>query len=759
MSQFSSSAELEEFNAPPQRGLNFGPYLRTARRKLLLLIATTGLGVTAAWLASQNDPAIYEGSFQLLVEPVTSEAKFAEPSALTRTGGGVPNRELFSLDYPTQLEILRSPDVLSAIADAVKAEYPQFGAGALRKGLIVERLGQGRSGSTKILEVRYQGLDPKLVELVLKETSEKYLRYSLEERKTRIQQGVKFIEEQLPELRERTNSLESEIQTLQERYELLDPASQGQALFDQLRQLEAERIATQQELRERQTLANLLEGQLAMTPDEALVASTLSENPGRVAILAQLQEIETQLALESARFTSRSPNIQALENRRRNLLSLLEEETDRLLGENLAADAENPQVFAFQNGLRLGLIQQLVETDNQIQVLEARDRAVAQTRSDLEVQAEQFPAITRRYNELQRQLGLTTRTLDQLLNQRETLRVESAQTDVPWELIAEPQVPKDPLPASSRKKMMAGTMGGFLLGLAIALWLEKRRDVFFAKEDIADVLQLPFLGDIPLRGAAQAASPLVPDGDPRFASAFDVLFASIRFLYAKPPVRSLAVCSADAGDGKSTIALYLAKTAAHMERRVLLVDANLRHPQLHTSLELRDTKGLSDLLTHQLPYESLLQQTSFNEHLFVLPGGSASADASKMLGSTRMQSLAKELEGMFDLVIYDTANLGDFIDASFLAVHTDGVLLAIAPGKTSRSRTVAAVEQCQAYRLPLLGVVVNHPEEPQSGLLADWFRLHTDEEDFSELDRAFPEKSAEDVADADCLDDGSQSTD
>ena len=209
------SVDKDEFSAPPQKGLNLRPILRTVRRKALLVIGVAGIVTFAAWTLTKGTKPVYEGDFRLLVEPVTGEQRTTDPSLLARAqGANLPTQDL---DYPTQLEILRSPKILSEIAEQVKTRYPNFSAADLQRGLVVKRYESGKANAgdpTKMIQVTYQGLDPDQVQFVLEATANKYLRYSLEERKTRIGEGVKFIEEQLPALQKRVDALQSQRQRL-----------------------------------------------------------------------------------------------------------------------------------------------------------------------------------------------------------------------------------------------------------------------------------------------------------------------------------------------------------------------------------------------------------------------------------------------------------------------------------------------------------------------------------------------------------------
>lgn len=734
------SVEKEEVSASPQKGLNFRPILRTIQRKALLILGITGVvgGGTFYWANTTINP-VYEGSFRILVEPVTSEARIVEPSALARSQGQTAGGQISNLDYATQLEVLKSPEMLSKIHEKVKKKYP-ISYFALDKGLVVQRLVDKKSPEpTKILEVRYGAEDPKQVQFVLGVVADEFLKYSLTERTSRINQGSRFIDEQLQkELNPRVNDLRSRLQTLQQQYKLSDPKTQADQLLAQLREITNQQAQTQRDLQEQKSLYISLQKQLELTPEEAVAASALSEDPNYRVLQAKIQEIDNQIAIESGRFLSDSPTIQSLQDKRRNLIALQESESQRILGQNLAGTTNNnPQVQAFQNSVRVGLIQKLVEADNQIKMLDIRNQALSRTRNSIERQTQEFPRVARQYTDIQGQLEIANRTREQLLTQREALRVEAAQKQYPWELVAKPGIATDPkgnpIPSASQAKNMKimGLAGGLLLGVAVALLIEKIRDIFYSSKEMKDDIPLPLLGVIPLYKRAnqllnsnafvesleetessnKSAAP--------FLEAFDSLYANIRFLFSDPPIRSLTVCSAKSGDGKTTVALHLAQTAAAMGQRVLLVDANFRHPQLHSRLDLPNQKGLSDLLAKKLAPDELIQRSPLADNLFVLTSGQPLPNSTKLLASAHMQYLMEEFQATFDLVIYDTSHLVSFMDANFLAAHTDGILMVVGVRKTSRSVVMQVLNQLNTFRLPTLGVVANHVRKGTTSLASN----------------------------------------
>ncbi len=727
---------LESNDSPPQKGLDLRWLGRTVKRKALLIIGITSLTTGTAWYLNSKSLPIYQGNFQLLVEPVTSAEKLSDPSTLARTGG-VPNEGLLTLDYPTVIQILTSPGMLSNIAKEIKLKNNNYSisSGQIKTGLTIQRLGgKSRLDQTKILDVTYQGINPKIVQLVLATTAQKYLTYSLEERKSRIGQGVEFIEKQLPTLHKRVATLQKNLQKIQEQNKTINTAGKGESLFVKVREIEAQQINTQRELQELRNLKGNLEKQLKLTPDEAIVASTLSQDPNYQRLLAKLKEIESQIAIETARFQSDSPNILSLEAQRQNLISLLNKETQEILGQNFTeAKAKNAAVLILQNSIRVGMIQRLTDTTNQIQLLEIRSRELAKEQKYFETQAKRFPDVVRRYNELQRQLEIAQRSLNQLLTQRETLGIEAAQSQVPWEIISKPQIPIDafgnpvPVATESDKKLLMGLVGGLFFGIAAAVLIEKSRNIFYTSEDIEDVIQSPLLGKIPVDQSSEKViksriksgtliesmkEPIIELKESNqnlfpVIDAYNSLYSNLRFCFSNSPIHSLVVCAAEPGNDSTTIALQLAQTATGAGERVLLIDTNFRCPQIHSQLNLPNLKGFSDLLSCESDSDDIIQKPLLSNNLFVLTSGKYISNSARLLTSEQMKKLMDKFVQSFDLVIYNTPDILSSMEATFVATHTDSTLMVATIGKTKKSVFMQAIEQLQKNNLPNLGIVAN----------------------------------------------------
>jgi len=722
MTRTAQVVETETIDEQEQTGIDFGPLLRTIRRKAWLIIGLTVVCAAGAYLKGSGTPDSYESQFRLLVEPLSPEATLSEPSAVTRGQRNADRGAEF--DYDTQLVILRSSAILSDVVERVKAQYPTFNSGDLASGLTVARCCTVATGpttalrETKMIEAGYAGEDPEQVLFVSQVLADRFLEYSLEERKTRIGEGVRFIDEQLPELEQRVATLQNQLQSLQQQYFINDPAAEGNQISDQIRQITTEKLAVQQQLQEQQRLNDSLQGQLGLSIDEAVAASALSEDPIYADLRAQLQETENQIAIESVRFNDASPVIRSLQQQQANLSQLLSKRAQEVIGANIPGGTDNATNLPLQSSVRLGITQQLIDSVNQIQVLDARSEALDRSQSFWTQQAQRFPAVSRQYNELQRQLALAVQTLDQLLTQRETLKVEAAQTEIPWELISAPGLAYDengeavPVENELTKVIGMGVIAGLFLGTLIAILLERQRDVFYTAADVKSATSLPFVGSVPYSeyDATASSGSTMDAGGLRspFQQSIQSLYTRINFLSPSTAIRSFAVCAVEQGDGSSTTAIGLAKAAAASGKRVLLVDANLESPRLHRALGVANTEGLGDLLNSETTAKSnrVVQQTS-TPNLYALTAGNALQKEPEKLASPVMHRLVESLQRDFDLVIYDTPNLSSFTEATFVSSHTDGVVLVVGLEETKRTQFSKVIDDLKSFRLRCLGVVAN----------------------------------------------------
>ncbi|NJL21827.1 MAG: capsular biosynthesis protein [Leptolyngbyaceae cyanobacterium SM1_3_5] len=565
-----------------QEGINIWDMMR---RRWWVIAGVGLLGLAYFIPPSLRQQSEYVGEFRLLVEPVNN----ANADLANINGSSRPAE----LDYPTQIQVLRSPGLLERSVEKLRPFYPNLSYGDLVRGLTITQL-----RGTKIIQVQYRSSNSAEVPAVLEQISEDYLAYSLNERQTNLRQGLQFVQTQLSSAQERVNELQLELQGFRQDNQFLEPDSKAAQVASQSEQLSQQQLELDQQLKQARAEFSRLQ-------EETGAIAALNNSGTYQQLVGQLRELEAQIALEKTRFQEDSLTVRVLREQQTNLLSLLSSEAQRAIGGKAA------------------------EISNQIQILEVQRQAIAQTQAALAQQFQRIPGLSRQYTDLQRDLQIATESLDRFLAVRETLQVEAAQKEIPWQLVQPPPEFAASVAPNTTRSLMMGLAMSLALGVGAAFLLEQLDKTFHSPDSISRRFKLPILAVIPLQSdllgieyniqsrrrknlwrqittalkqlqkSVTGSLPFMPQPDDydvfEFQEAFNLLRTNLQMMQTEPyreQIQTIVVTSPQAGDGKSTVAWHLAQTAAAMGQRVLLVDADLRRSQLQTRLKLTEAKRL-----------------------------------------------------------------------------------------------------------------------------------------------------------------------
>ncbi|MGL5081316.1 MAG: polysaccharide biosynthesis tyrosine autokinase [Microcoleaceae cyanobacterium] len=699
-------------------------------RRGILILGITAATTAAAYNWTTYQTPEYKGSFQLFIDPTPAAENLPEQAARPQDQNRDQNRDQ-NIDNRSELKRLESPKVMTEIIASIQARYPEL----QYSSLFNQTLGQTRLEpdklsiqlipGTRILEVTYRDSDPEKIQFVLAQIAQGYVNYSIQTAQvvSFTQERIQRIEKEISPLQARTEAVRQELLRLQQTHTFVTPEIKTKQLTEQLGQVQSEQLETQAQLQQHQAQYAMLQKQLGLSPEQAMLASALTQSPRYQALLEKLLEVETNVAIESSRFTPKAPQIQALLDQRAQLLPLLQQEAKQVLGQE--AGSINPMVLKFQDSIRTKLTEDLVTTANTIQMLEVRGQVLEQAAGRLNQEVQAFPAIAYQHRMLEKELESVSQRLNDLTLKRQELALEvEPKPEEPWELIAAPTIPQNrqgELIAVSPHwplNLALGSLAGLGLGVMAAQLLERSNNVFHTTDEATETIPLPLLGVIPvsdealllpatlrpqLKMAQESQTPCSP-----FQEAFRSLSTNLRRLNPEFPIRSCVISSATPADGKSTVALNLAKGAAALGQKVLLVDADLRYPKLHKVLGLPNERGLGELAADAtLEIGEVIQRSPADENLWVLTAGQITADPTRLLSSTLMQELMQKFYELFDLIIYDTAPLLGLADANLLAPHTNGLMMVIGVGKTDRQAVDLALREIQMAGVPVLGMIAN----------------------------------------------------
>ena len=258
-----------------------------------------------------------------------------------------------------------------------------------------------------------------------------------------------------------------------------------------------------------------------------------------------------------------------------------------------------------------------------------------------------------------------------------------------------------------RYVIMGAVLGLLATGL-LAFTLEYMDDTLKTPQDVANVLGLPVVGYV-VNEAAMEKSEGVPyvTSNPRspMAETFRSLRTNLEFTSVDKPLKTILITSPGSGDGKTTVATNLAAVMAQANKRVILLEGDLRRPRVHRALGMSNQIGLSDVFRGQMDIRDVARYSKVKD-LAAITSGSLPPNPTELLGSARMAQILARLVESASVVIIDSP---PFVvsDATVLSAKVDGVLLVIQPGRTHAEAARAMLAQLNRAGAHVVGVVLN----------------------------------------------------
>lgn len=188
------------------------------------------------------------------------------------------------------------------------------------------------------------------------------------------------------------------------------------------------------------------------------------------------------------------------------------------------------------------------------------------------------------------------------------------------------------------------------------------------------------------------------------SEAYRTLRTNIQFSSVDKPIKTLMVTSSMMSEGKTTTITNLAETFAQAGNRVIIVDADLRRPRVHQVFGVSNQQGLTNVLAGQVDLKDVVKVAG--SQINILTSGPIPPNPSELLGSTKMKELVQVLSDHYDIVVIDTPPVNVVTDAAVLSTLVDGVILAIASGKTEIESGKRALKSLEAVNANVLGAVM-----------------------------------------------------
>jgi capsular exopolysaccharide synthesis family protein len=289
-----------------------------------------------------------------------------------------------------------------------------------------------------------------------------------------------------------------------------------------------------------------------------------------------------------------------------------------------------------------------------------------------------------------------------------TLEASNATGDSPVKVtvVNPPDLPRGPSSPNTLLNVALGLVAGFLVGLGLAVARVRLDRSVKDGQDAADLAGAPVLGVVVRDEALENSHMLHQNSKSRSAEDYRQIRTNLQFLNVDHPPKVIMVSSAVPHEGKTTLLLNLALTLAEAGRRVTIVEADLRRPNVSKYLGIVSGVGLTNVLAGHADLEEVVQPYG-ESGLMVVASGPTPPNPGELLASNHMLTLIETLRAANDVVLIDAPPLLPVADASGLAVLVDGVLLSVRYGRTRKEQLRQAAATLEGVGAKTLGLILN----------------------------------------------------
>ncbi|MBL8295586.1 MAG: polysaccharide biosynthesis tyrosine autokinase [Bryobacterales bacterium] len=605
----------------------------------------------------------------------------------------------------TQIRLLRSDVVLDRVEKKLTlSEWPEYQPGWGTVARVRRWLGMGlpaepalpevtrqkqllervraklqvqAAGLTRVVEISFEASSPQRAADFVNTLAQEYINASLETRWKTSQQTSEWLGRQLAELRAKMERSDQELQSYAQASGLMFHGDKENVVQEKLRQVQTELSRAQADRMNKQARFELARQASAETLPEVLNDGMLREYQ------TKLTELRRQYAELSAALTPAHPKVQRVQAQINEIQGTISKERS-----NIVNRIQNEYLSATER-------EKLVEADFLRQASLVNDQASKAVH----------------YNVLKREVESSRALYDAMSQRVKEAGMAAALRNTNVRIVdtaGPPAVPAGPnMPMNALVGLLAGLVAGF--GYA-AVREQTDRRIHVPGDPVLG--HLPELGVIPAAKRSEEVALATLNRKPSLvAESIRAILASIVRAGERTGSKVLIVTSPSPGDGKSTISSNLAVALAEIERRVLLIDGDLRKPSLQRLFDVTGKPTLVDLLrgaepVNEMIFGQLLAQPEI-PNLFLLPAGELRGRTTSLLHSPRLHELLARFRESFDVVLIDTPPMLHLPDARIISQFADGVVLVIRAGRTTQETALSAAQRFAEDGTPVLGTILN----------------------------------------------------
>jgi succinoglycan biosynthesis transport protein ExoP len=556
--------------------------------------------------------------------------------------------------------------------------------------------------NTGLVKVSYESSSPELAAQVANALADSAIAHQLDGKKNASRYATQFLTEQVNDARQALQASEAQLNKFLEEHDILFVSAERRG----------ERVGEYRQA--------LVSQELATLSDSFLKAK--AERIAKDSVLGQATRVNGETlpaVLQNPLIAKLKEELTKLEGRYRELGRAFKPEYPRMreLAESIAEVRQQLHAEIKRVAEAVGVeYRAALQNETEVGKLMKEQRGLAR----------KLDALMPRYDLLRREVDTSRELYTALVTRLREVKVSSSLVTSNMSVVDHADVPHKRSRPRTALNLLIGAMVGLVGGVGLAFLLEYLDTSIRGPREVEAVLRVPTLGLVPARAVrgqrgrrfrrAAAGSPtafaLVAHQASRSmdAEAFRTLRTSVVLATPERPPKTMLVTSLHQQDGKTSVSTNCAITLAQLGKgEVLLVDSDLRHPDLHRILNVPQKPGLTDLLRGDASLAETIRATRI-PGLFVIPAGPVPANPAELLFSPRFTQALDALGERFAHIVIDTPPMLAVSDALVLASQVEGVILVMRDGRAGRHAAQHAVHRLDSVRARLLGVVLNHAD-------------------------------------------------
>ncbi|ELS04963.1 capsular exopolysaccharide biosynthesis protein [Xenococcus sp. PCC 7305] len=557
------------------------------------------------------------------------------------------------------------------------------------------------------IEITYSGKDIDSSKLVVNSLIESYREQQAQTEISNVEKIKDKVNQQLTVADKNATEIANKLKALLTKYDRNILESKPDYLTNKIKELEEKIAAAKSKIKEVDDEIAGLKTKLGLNLSPNAIAGEVSDSPEQQQLLEKLQEVETQLIIEGARFNSQSPVIINLEAEKAKLEAQIKDQ-------NIATQQ---YVSVNQNN------NSIAENTEKLVGYEAEKKSLSAKVASWEIDKARYqkdnaiaPEVQQQYQELVSKNKRAKEKYNKLLTKAQQLDIFSEDNIAQIKIITPPQVKKS-LASWNKEIIAASGVGlGFMLAFVAVLILEKRNPTLKNIAEIGEVGNSKVLGEIPnLRKSDFHISHRCDPVDPeRFVleapysvacESYKIVYDNLAQISSNQVIKTITVTSSNTAEGKSTFIANLAALTTQLGKKVLIIDTNLHTPKQKAIWRIDNNLGLTDILKKDVEFDNVVQAPSLN--LNVITAGSMVEDYLSLWQSESMKEFMLHVREKYDLILLDTSAVDLSTDILNISQFTDGIILVGRIGFTNPHKLLEAQELIKASNQELLGIVVN----------------------------------------------------